>query len=78
VAALLASLARNTATTVANTTLARDIEASGAATVSTKTVADYLDVPRRPHVLHEIPACPPGSAIPGRESERLARPGFVA
>jgi predicted AAA+ superfamily ATPase len=65
-AALLASLARNTATTVANTTLARDIEISGAATVSTKTVADYLDVLRRLHVLHEIPAWSPALRSPVR------------
>ncbi|MDR2564849.1 MAG: DUF4143 domain-containing protein [Bifidobacteriaceae bacterium] len=65
-AALLASLARYTATTVANTTLTRDIGVSGGATVSTKTLADYLDVLRRLHVLHEIPAWSPALRSPVR------------
>jgi len=66
VMALLGSLARNTATVVTNTTLARDMVAVEGEGVSAKTVADYLDVLRRLYVLHEIPAWAPALRSPVR------------
>jgi len=62
-AALLSALARNTSTLVSNVTLARDMADEA---VSTKTVAHYLDVLRRLHVLHEIPAWAPALRSPVR------------
>jgi predicted AAA+ superfamily ATPase len=63
--ALLASLSRTTATLVSGATLARDMASSGE-TVATKTVATYLDVLRRLHVLVEIPAWAPALRSPVR------------
>jgi predicted AAA+ superfamily ATPase len=64
--ALLASLSRNTATLVSNTTLVRDMEAFGDSSASTKTVSAYLDVLRRLFVLVEIPAWSPSLRSPIR------------
>ncbi|MCL2788449.1 MAG: DUF4143 domain-containing protein [Micrococcales bacterium] len=64
--ALISSLSRNTATLVANTTLARDMAATGSQGASTKTIAGYLDVLRRLHVLQEIPAWAPALRSPVR------------
>jgi predicted AAA+ superfamily ATPase len=64
--ALLGSLARNTATVVTNTTLVRDMATAADTGVSTKTATDYLDVLRRLHVLHEIPAWSPALRSPVR------------
>lgn len=59
--ALLASLARNTATTVSDATLRRDIAQFGPTETSAVTLRDYLDVLSRLFVLESIPAWAPGS-----------------
>jgi len=64
--AFLGSLARNTATLVQNTTLVRDMAAADGEGASTKTVAEYIDVARRLHVLREIPAWAPALRSPVR------------
>jgi predicted AAA+ superfamily ATPase len=64
--ALLASLARTTATLVSNTVLVRDMTIAAGESVSTKTAATYLDVLRRLHVLVEIPAWAPALRSPVR------------
>jgi len=73
VTALLAALARSTATVVANTTLTRDMAASDGGMASTRTVADYVDVLRRLHVLKEIPAWSPALRSPVRLRQRPKR-----
>jgi predicted AAA+ superfamily ATPase len=64
--ALLASLSRTTSTLVTNRTLVRDMAASAGEDVSTKTIAAYIDVLRRLHVLVEIPAWAPALRSPVR------------
>ncbi|MDR0625696.1 MAG: AAA family ATPase, partial [Bifidobacteriaceae bacterium] len=71
--AVLQSLARNTATVVNNSTLARDMAGWDAATASTKTIADYLDVLRRLSVLREIPAWSTALRSPVRLRRRPKR-----
>ena len=71
--ALIGSLSRNTATLVANTTLARDIAATGSQGAPTKTVAGYLDVLRRLHVLQEVPAWAPALRSPTRLRQKPKR-----
>ena len=61
--ALIATLARNTATLVSVKTLARDVTD---ASIASKTVADYLDVLRRLYVYKEIPAWEPALRSPVR------------
>ena len=59
-AALLASLGRNTATLVSNTTLARDMASTDDLAPAPRTISDDLDVLRRLHLLIEVPAWTPG------------------
>ena len=64
--AFLGALARNTATLVQNATLAREMVAVDGESASTKTVAEYIDVARRLHILREIPAWTPALRSPIR------------
>jgi len=59
--ALLASLARNTATTVSDVTVRRDIAQFGPAELSPMTLRSYLDVLERLFVLVSVPAWTPGT-----------------
>jgi len=58
VSLLLRAIARNTATTVSNATLQRDIQ-NGANTLSMPTIHAYLDALKRLYVLEEIPGWNP-------------------
>ena len=65
VASLLASLARNSATTVTNATILRDIQ-SADETISSTTLAEYLSILQRLYVLEQIPAWEPALRSPVR------------
>ncbi|MDR0990525.1 MAG: DUF4143 domain-containing protein, partial [Propionibacteriaceae bacterium] len=66
VSALIAALARNTATTVTNATLIRDMSDVDSIRIDPRTVADYLDTLRRLFVLNEIPPWAPALRSPVR------------
>jgi predicted AAA+ superfamily ATPase len=68
VSLLLRAIARNTATTVSNATLQRDIQ-NGSNTLSMPTIYAYLDALKRLYVLEEIPGWNP----PLRSKARIRR-----
>jgi predicted AAA+ superfamily ATPase len=71
--ALIASLARNTSTVVTNATLAQDMAQFEGMTPAPNTIAEYLDVLRRLHVLIHIPAWSPALRSPVRLREAPKR-----
>jgi predicted AAA+ superfamily ATPase len=72
-AALLASLARNSATTVTNATLGRDMATTSGVTASAKTITEYLGVLGRLFTVVEIPAWSPALRSPVRLREQPKR-----